>query len=116
MITDSSWGSVETSVGTFRDAKLWPGGGRNWDWNETGTEHRPGVQAADLEELLEQGAELVIVGRGRRERLGVTDEAADHLEQAGVGLEALETGAAIDRYNHLAEDGRMVGALIHSTC
>ena len=32
------WGRIEVEgVGTFRDAKIFPGGAREWDWNETGT-------------------------------------------------------------------------------
>jgi hypothetical protein len=53
-ITHLSWGRIEVEGGrTFKDAKLWPGGVREWDWNETGTRHRPGVQPADVEELLD---------------------------------------------------------------
>ena len=28
-------------LGDGKDFKLWPGGGRAWDWRETGTHHRP---------------------------------------------------------------------------
>jgi hypothetical protein len=40
---------VGLSVG--KDFKLYPGGGRGWDWTETGTEHVPGNQPTDIEEL-----------------------------------------------------------------
>lgn len=115
-IIGSSWGSVETEVGTFRDAKLWPGGGRGWNWRETGTEHTPGIQPADVEELLEEGAEVVVLSRGRQGRLGVMEETLAVIEGRGAGAEVLETGAAIERYNELAGAGSAVGALIHSTC
>ena len=47
-ITHLSWGRLEVEGGrSFKDAKLWPGGGRAWDWKETGTRHRPGIQLAD---------------------------------------------------------------------
>jgi hypothetical protein len=30
------WGFIEIEgLGRFRDAKLWPGGGRAWNWRET---------------------------------------------------------------------------------
>ena len=33
-------GKIEVEgTGTLRDAKLFPGGAREWDWRETGTEH-----------------------------------------------------------------------------
>ena len=52
-ITHLSWGKLEVADhGTFKDAKLWPGGARAWDWSETGTRHEPGIQPADVAELL----------------------------------------------------------------
>lgn len=115
-ITALSWGSVSTEAGTFRDAKLWPGGGRAWDWNETGTSHEPGVQPADVAELLDRGARVVVLGRGQHGRLQVTDEALATIRRAGARAEVLETPAAVRRYNVLAAGGEPVGALIHSTC
>jgi hypothetical protein len=40
----------------FKDAKVFPGGAREWDWRETGTRHVPGIQPADVQELIEHGA------------------------------------------------------------
>ena len=115
-ISKLEWGRVRTGVGDFRDAKLWPGGGRGWDWNETGTHHSPGVQEADVRELVEKGSETVIIGRGQNEQLEVSDEAREWLERQGTKLEVLESSQAVDRYNSLAAKGAAVGALIHSTC
>ena len=111
-----SWGSVETEVGTFRDAKLWPGGGRGWDWDETGTHHDPGIQVADVEELVDHGARVVVLSRGQQGRLGVPDETVATLEEAGATVEVHRTGRAVDRHNELVAAGRAVGALLHSTC
>ena len=115
-IADSGWGRIELEDGrTFKDAKLWPGGGREWDWNETGTGHRPGIQPADVDELLEHGAEVIILTRGRVRRLSVPDETVDRVEDAGAEALVLPTGEAIDRYNELREE-RAVAGLFHSTC
>lgn len=111
-----SWGSVETEAGTFRDAKLWPGGGRGWDWDETGTHHEPGVQVADVEELVDHGARVVVLSRGQQGRLGVPDETVAMLEEAGAAVEVHETQRAVDRHNELVDAGRAVGTLLHSTC
>lgn len=64
-ISSVAWGTmtVET-LGAGKDFKLWPGGGRPWDWIETGTRHFPGIQTADIEDLLTKGAE-VLVFRGK---------------------------------------------------
>lgn len=110
------WGSVETAAGTFRDAKLWPGGGRGWDWNETGTDHTPGIQPDDVEELLDHGARVVVLSRGQQGRLQVPDETVAAVEERGARAEVLGTQEAVDRYNELADAGEAVGALIHSTC
>jgi hypothetical protein len=48
----------------FKDAKIYPGGARAWDWGETGTRHDPGIQLADAEELLGAGADVVVLSRG----------------------------------------------------
>lgn len=110
------WGRVRTRVGAFRDAKLWPGGGRGWDWNETGTNHSPGVQVGDVIELLDRGSEIVVIGCGQHGRLQVTDEAIDLIEQRDAQPVILNSREAVDRYNGLIGDGVAVGALIHSTC
>lgn len=111
-----SWGSVRTEQGTFRDAKLWPGGGRGWDWNETGTHHEPGIQPADVEELLAHGPEVVVLGRGQHLRLKVMEETLGVIEEAGAEVEVLGSRAAVERYNDAVEAGRAAAALIHSTC
>jgi hypothetical protein len=50
-ITHLEWGAMEAEgLAPARDMKLWPGGGRAWDWRETGTHHVPGIQIADVEE------------------------------------------------------------------
>src|SRR5215210_5776053 len=114
-ITHLSWGRLQVEDGSFKDAKLFPGGAREWDWNETGTNHEPGIQPADIEELLEHGATAVVLSKGFYERLGVTPDALRMLEERGVSAHVRQTEEAIQLYNELREAER-VGALIHSTC
>lgn len=116
-ITHLSWGHLEIDEGTqsFKDAKLWPGGGREWDWNETGTRHVPGIQPADVEELLEHGVEAVVLSKGINKRLRVKPETLDLLDEKGVATHVLQTEEAVERYNELREEKR-VGGLFHSTC
>jgi len=112
-----SWGrlEVEGRREPLKDAKLWPGGSRPWDWSETGTRHVPGIQPADVRELLEHGARHVVLSRGMWGRLQVCEETLSLLEEEGVSVDVLHTEEAVRRYNELA--GREpVGALIHSTC
>ena len=50
-IVDVSWGrlEVEGKAEPYKDAKLFPGGSGEWNWRETGTAHKPGIQIADVQ-------------------------------------------------------------------
>lgn len=116
-ITHLSWGTVETEGGErYKDAKLFPGGSREWDWTDTGTSHDPGIQVADVQELLDHDAQEIILGCGMNERLQVQDKTIEHLEGKGVAVHVLQTEEAVETYNQLAAEGRPVGMLVHSTC
>ncbi len=116
-IESARWGQVQLDDGSsHKDAKLYPGGSREWDWSETGTRHSPGVQAADVRELLDQNAEVIVLATGMHERLQVGPETRQLLDEQGVDVHVEPTMAAVERYNRLVDDGRAVGALIHSTC
>ena len=115
-IVDLSWGRVGVEDGrTFRDAKLYPGGGREWDWRETGTRHVPGIQPADVEELLDHGARVVVLSEGVQKRLQVCPETLRLLEERGVVAYVLPTPEAVRLYNELSTR-TAVGGLFHSTC
>ena len=116
MIRDIAWGKTRVEgLGVMKDVKLWPGGGRAWDWRETGTEHVPGIQPADVTELLDHGAELCVLSRGMQLRLLTGPETLAWLARRGVDVHVEETKAAVRLYNQLAAT-RPVGCLIHSTC
>ena len=115
-ITRIAWGETEVEgLGTFKDVKLFPGGARPWDWSETGTEHSPGIQIADVEELLEKGAVEVVLTQGVLGMLKVMSETITALETKGIIVHIYKTNQAAEVYNQLAED-RLVGGLFHSTC
>jgi hypothetical protein len=111
-----SWGQIEVEGGIrFRDAKLFPGGSREWDWRETGTQHSPGIQPADVEELLQHGAKRVVLSKGQQGRLQVCPETLGLLQSNSVVVEILATEQAVRRYNAIRET-EPVGGLFHSTC
>lgn len=116
LIESQRWGVIDVAGGqSFKDARLWPGGAREWDWRETGTHHLPGIQVADFEELLDRGAEVLVLSKGVWERLQVSRPALDWLAEHAIEHEILQTEAAVKSYNKLAEL-RPVGGLFHSTC
>ena len=114
-ITHLSWGRLETEDGAFKDARLYPGGAEEWDWNETGTNHDPGIQPADVERLLERGATVVVLSRGFNERLGIAPETRAMLDEKEIPTHIAQTEEAANLYERLRETER-VGALFHSTC
>lgn len=111
-----SWGVLEVEDGrSFKDAKLYPGGAREWDWRETGTHHVPGIQPADVEELLAHGARVVVLSKGILERLKVCAATLAMLEERGISTHVLQTEEAVRAYNELQKT-EPVGGLFHSTC
>ena len=111
-----SWGRIEVEGHQpFKDAKVYPGGARAWDWRETGTHHVPGIQPADVEELLDHGATSVVLSKGIWKRLQVCPETLKMLEERDIDVQVLQTEEAVQRFNQLRET-TAVGGLFHSTC
>lgn len=116
-ILDCRWGQVRIDDhGVVKDAKLYPGGARAWDWRETGTRHDPGIQPADVAELIEHGATTIVLSTGVYRWLKVCPDTLRHLETLGIAVRVLPTPESVDAYNRLAGSEAAVGALIHSTC
>lgn len=116
-ITHVSWGQldVEGRAEPYKDAKLFPGGSREWDWRETGTAHVPGIQPADVQELLDHGAKVIVLSRGMKECLQIPHETLEFLEAQHIPAHVLRTDEAVELYNQLAEK-ESVGGLFHTTC
>ena len=120
LITNLTWGNMEVNVAgekqTFKDCKIWPGGAREWSWDETGTHHSPGIQPADIEEILEKNVEEIVLGRGQLGRLGVAAETRESLDAHGVLYHIEKTKKAVTLFNDLVRQGKRVGGVFHSTC
>jgi hypothetical protein len=111
-----SWGHMEVEgLGAGKDFKLYPGGGREWDWSETGMRHSPGIQPADVEELLAHGAAAVVLSQGMDKRLQVDPATLQYLERQSVEVHVAGTLEAAQIYNELAGTVPVAG-LFHSTC
>src|SRR5215216_90989 len=116
-ITHISWGKMEIEgLGSGKDFKLYPGGGRDWNWDETGTRHVPGILPADVQELLDKGSKIVILSRGMELLLKTAPETLALLKSQNIPVHIEETKAAVELYNKLAAAGEAVGGLFHSTC
>jgi hypothetical protein len=116
-INHVSWGRLEVDGKTepYKDAKLFPGGSREWNWRETKTAHRPGIQIEDVQELLDHGSKVVVLSRGMAECLHVPRETLDFLKERQIAVHVLPTQHAVTLYNKLAQT-EAVGGLFHTTC
>lgn len=120
LITDLSWGSMEVSIDEekhhFKDCKIWPGGVREWRWDETGTHHNPGILPADIKEILAHDIEVLVLTRGQFGRLNVAAETKSMLQGQGVTVYVEKTKKAVNLFNELTQKGKRVGGVFHSTC
>lgn len=111
------WGVVEVDgLGVFRDVKLYPGGGRAWDWRETDTHHVPGIQPSDVEELVQHGSEVIVLSRGMQLVSQTCSETLDVLSELSIHTFVEEKKQAVAVYNRLVAERKAVGGLFHSTC
>jgi hypothetical protein len=101
---------------TFKDCKVWPNGAAAWDWGLTGTHHVPGIQPADIAELLEHGALELVLSRGMQLALHTCPETEELLRAKAIPYHIEETGRAVALFNRLWLEGRKVGGVFHSTC
>ncbi|HUJ59962.1 MAG TPA: Mth938-like domain-containing protein [Kofleriaceae bacterium] len=115
-IASFRWGEIVDAAGrTFKDARLYPGGVEEWDWRRTGTRHDPGIQIADLEDLLATAPDVVILTRGVELVLQVPQATIDFACARAATVLVLPSGEAVAEYNRRIPAERVV-ALVHSTC
>ena len=119
-ITHISWGQIEVTLNgkkhTFKDCKVWTHGAKEWNWSLTGTHHQPGIQPADIAEIVAQGIEIMILSRGMELRLHTCPETEEMLRLQGITYYIEETKQAVALFNQLAQQGKRVGGIFHSTC
>src|SRR5699024_4023671 len=100
LITHISWGRIEVTINghtyQFKDYKVWPGGAKEWDWNLTGTRHRPGIQPADIEEVLAHNVDVMILSRGMERMLQISPESGHLLQVQRIEYYIAETRQAVD--------------------
>jgi hypothetical protein len=94
---------------------VFPSGAREWDWNDTGTAHEPGIQPAHVAELLEHGATTIVLSQGMLNRLHVCPQTLQLLADRRVRTYVLPTEEAVSLYNRL-RDREQVAGLFHTTC
>lgn len=116
-ILSVGWGKMEIeNLGEGKDFKLWPGGGRPWDWSEFGTKHTRGIQVDDVKELIEKGAKVIVLTRGVMFRLRVPERTKAYIEDHNIEVVVAATKQGVKIYNEYVEKNIPVAGLFHSTC
>lgn len=100
----------------FRDCKIRPYGASEWRWEETGNHHVPGIQPADIRDILADHPDVMILTRGILLRLKICPEAEELLNMSGVERYFTETRRAVRLYNRLADQGKRIGGVFRTTC
>ena len=72
----------------------------------------PGIQPADVRELIEHEAKAVVLSIGIWQRLKVCPETLELLAENDIQVEVLQTENAVKRFNALREK-MPVGGLFH---
>jgi len=94
------------------DLLVLPGGVRpNW-WRE----HGHSVYEGDLEDVIDAGPDVLVIGTGAHGHVNVPEETWEALAAAGIETRIEKTGQAVQTYNRLAEEGRNVAGAFHLTC
>jgi hypothetical protein len=115
-ITSFRWGEIVDANGpVFKDARIAPGIVEPWDWRKTGTRHDPGIQIADVDDLLATQPDAVILARGVDLVLQVPQATIDYVRARVPTVLVLQSEAAVAEYNRRIATERVV-ALVHSTC
>ncbi|MEM4658846.1 MAG: hypothetical protein QXX77_10550 [Candidatus Methanosuratincola sp.] len=92
-ITHFSWGrlEIEGKDKPFKDAKLYPGGAREFGLERDGNQTYSGNQPSDVIELLEHGVEEVILSVGVYKQLRVCSKTMNLLKERGIPTHVLDT-------------------------
>ena len=74
------------------------------------------LAASDIEDILEAGPEVLVVGRGAYGALQVERTLAEELERRGIELIAEPSARAVEIFNELEAAGRNLAGAFHLTC
>lgn len=74
------------------------------------------VPPEELDQLLEAGPEVLVIGAGQQGLLQVDSCLKEMAKEAGVSLIIKRTPLALREYQRLVAEGKKVNALIHVTC
>jgi hypothetical protein len=83
----------------------------NW-WRKQG--HR--LAAEDLQPVIATAPSVLVVGCGVSAMMKVPEDTRQALQQQNIEMIALDTHAAVVKFNELTGEGQNVAAALHLTC
>ena len=108
-----SFGSLKAGGRSYRDdVKIVAGQVRGDWWRKQG--HL--LQAGDIQDILEDGPDILVLGTGSSGLLRVDPSLEDLLESRNIRLLAMPTAQAVERFNQLSARGERVAGAFHLTC
>lgn len=128
LIESIRWGQIEVNdkgvKKIYKDMKISPNIVEEWDWNVNKTRHNPGIQIADVVDLIGNDDHLrkkdqidtFILTRGMERKLQVMPDTIKFLDDKGINIIIMETSDAVKTYNMMTNHGYKVAGLFHSTC
>lgn len=122
-IIELKWGQIVVAMDNtnkiYKDCRIWNNGSSSWDWSKTGTRHKPGIQFADLADLLCQypDTEIIIFSSGMDKQLDIHPDTMKLVTEKypKVTIYRDDTKAAVKLYGELRKKHTII-ALLHSTC
>ena len=81
-------------------------------WRRSG--HR--VDVEDIQDILDTGPEVVVIGMGSPGLMKATDALRKILKKKGIRLSEETSDMAVDTFNRLAMEGRGVAGCFHVGC
>jgi uncharacterized protein YprB with RNaseH-like and TPR domain len=111
-IESYSFGSITVDNKTYdKDLIILPGGVRPGWWRKKGHS----LHSDDLQQVIEAGPSVLVIGTGNLGRMQVSQETIDYLAAHNIRAQVERTAVACERYNALARVEQAAAAL-HLTC
>ena len=74
------------------------------------------ITRGDIEKIAKTELDAIVIGTGTSGLARLSDEAEVRLQQPDLNLVVLPSFKAVEKFNHLTDEGKRVAALIHVTC
>lgn len=74
------------------------------------------VLAGDIEDILEAGPEIMVIGKGSPGQMAPDRKLAEELERKGIRMISKPTAEAAEEFNALQKENRKIAAGFHLTC